>query len=113
MPPGSMRTGLMGTQAGQTPCIGPSGRNSPPISTRLGFHSFWTAEAYGSDALTPLAWWGSRTERIGLGTGIIQISARTPATVGMAAIWQAWPNWPPADGTRPSCGGAAARPSPP
>ena len=28
----------------------------------LGFHSFWTAEAYGSDALTPLAWWGSQTK---------------------------------------------------
>ncbi|WP_419552560.1 LLM class F420-dependent oxidoreductase [Candidatus Poriferisodalis sp.] len=56
------------------------------LAERLGFHSFWTAEAYGSDALTPLAWWGSHTERIGLGTGIVQISARTPAAVAMAAI---------------------------
>lgn len=53
---------------------------------RLGFDSVWTAEAYGSDALTPLAWWGSRTERIRLGTGIMQMSARTPAATAMAAI---------------------------
>jgi F420-dependent oxidoreductase-like protein len=53
---------------------------------RLGFDSFWTAEAYGSDCLTPLAWWGSRTERIKLGTSIVQMSARTPAATAMAAI---------------------------
>ncbi len=35
---------------------------------RLGFDSMWTAEAYGSDALTPLAWWGAGTSRIRLGT---------------------------------------------
>ena len=52
----------------------------------LGFHSFWTAEAYGSDALTPLAWWGSQTKSIQLGTGIVQMSARTPAATAMAAI---------------------------
>lgn len=52
----------------------------------LGFDSMWTAEAYGSDALTPLAWWGARTERIRLGTAIIQISARTPAATAMAAM---------------------------
>lgn len=53
---------------------------------RLGFDSVWTAEAYGSDALTPLAWWGSRTERIRLGTAIAQISARTPTAAAMAAL---------------------------
>jgi F420-dependent oxidoreductase-like protein len=53
---------------------------------RLGFDSVWTAEAYGSDALLPLAWWGAATERIRLGTGIVQISARTPAATAMAAI---------------------------
>lgn len=52
----------------------------------LGFDSAWTAEAYGSDALTPLAWWGSRTSRIKLGTSIAQISARTPTALSMAAI---------------------------
>ncbi|MDI2099063.1 LLM class F420-dependent oxidoreductase [Ruicaihuangia caeni] len=53
---------------------------------RLGFDSAWTAEAYGSDAFTPLAWWGSRTSRIRLGTGIAQLSARTPAATAMAAL---------------------------
>ncbi len=52
----------------------------------LGYDSIWTAEAYGSDALTPLAWWGAATERIGLGTSICQISARTPAAMAMAAM---------------------------
>ncbi|MBI2723814.1 MAG: LLM class F420-dependent oxidoreductase [Chloroflexi bacterium] len=52
----------------------------------LGFDSFWTAEAYGSDALTPIAWWGARTSRIRMGTGIAQISARTPAATAMAAM---------------------------
>jgi len=53
---------------------------------RLGFDSVWTAEAYGSDALTPLAWWGAHTERVKLGTGIVQMSARTPAATAMAAM---------------------------
>jgi F420-dependent oxidoreductase-like protein len=53
---------------------------------RLGFDSMWTAEAYGSDALVPLAWWGASTQRIRLGTGIVQISARTPAATAMAAM---------------------------
>ena len=53
---------------------------------RLGFDSIWTAEAYGSDALTPLTWWGAHTERVRLGTGIIQMSARTPSATAMAAM---------------------------
>ncbi len=53
---------------------------------RLGFDSMWTAEAYGSDCLTPLAWWGAATERIRLGTAIVQISARQPAATAMAAM---------------------------
>jgi F420-dependent oxidoreductase-like protein len=56
------------------------------LAEELGFDSVWTAEAYGSDALTPLAWWGSRTSRIKLGTGIVQMSARTPAATAMAAM---------------------------
>ena len=52
---------------------------------RLGFDSMWTAQAYGSDALTPLAWWGAATERLRLGTAIMQIPARTPATTAMTA----------------------------
>jgi F420-dependent oxidoreductase-like protein len=53
---------------------------------RLGFDSCWTAEAYGSDALTPLAWWGAATSRIKLGTAICQLSARTPTAMAMAAL---------------------------
>ena len=53
---------------------------------RLGYSTAWTAEAYGSDALTPLAWYGSVTSRIQLGTSIIQMSARTPTATAMAAI---------------------------
>lgn len=52
----------------------------------MGCDSLWTAEAYGSDALTPLAWVGSHTSKIKLATGIIQLSARTPAATAMAAI---------------------------
>jgi F420-dependent oxidoreductase-like protein len=53
---------------------------------RLGFDSVWTAESWGSDALTPLAWWGSRTSRIRLGTDLIQLSARQPTATAMAAL---------------------------
>ena len=52
----------------------------------LGYDSVWAAEAYGSDCLTPLAWWGAKTSRIKLGTSIAQISARTPAALAMAAM---------------------------
>ncbi len=53
---------------------------------RLGYSTAWTAEAYGSDALTPLAWYGSGTSTIQLGTSIVQMSARTPTATAMAAI---------------------------
>src|SRR4051812_5139974 len=53
---------------------------------RLGFDSMWAAEAYGSDVVTPLAWWGSATERLRLGSAIMQMSARTPAAAAMAAM---------------------------
>ncbi|HEY4451971.1 MAG TPA: LLM class F420-dependent oxidoreductase [Solirubrobacteraceae bacterium] len=53
---------------------------------RLGFDSIWTAEAYGSDCLTPLAWWGAATQRLKLGTAIVQMSARQPAATAMAAM---------------------------
>lgn len=52
----------------------------------LGVDSLWTSEAYGSDALTPLAWWGARTSHIRLGTAVMQMSARTPTAAAMAAI---------------------------
>src|SRR3954451_7260998 len=51
----------------------------------LGFHSVWTAEAYGSDAVVPLTWVGSHTTTIRLGTAILQMPARTPANTAMTA----------------------------
>jgi F420-dependent oxidoreductase-like protein len=53
---------------------------------RLGFDSVWSAEAYGSDAVATLTWVAARTQRIGLGTAIMQIPARTPAATAMTAI---------------------------
>ena len=53
---------------------------------RLGFDSVWTAEAYGSDAVVPLAWLGARTSKIRLGTAIMQMPARTPAMTAMTAM---------------------------
>jgi alkanesulfonate monooxygenase SsuD/methylene tetrahydromethanopterin reductase-like flavin-dependent oxidoreductase (luciferase family) len=70
--------------------IGYSGRTfHPPVeqvkeAEAMGCDSLWTAEAYGSDALTPLAWLGAHTTKIKLATGIVQISARTPAATAMA-----------------------------
>lgn len=52
----------------------------------LGLDSIWTAEAYGSDGLTPLAWWGAQTRNVKLGTGITQISARQPTMTAMSAM---------------------------
>ena len=54
--------------------------------TSLDSEHIWTAEAYGSDALSPLAWWGANTKNVKLGTAIMQMSARTPAATAMAAI---------------------------
>jgi F420-dependent oxidoreductase-like protein len=53
---------------------------------RLGFDSIWTAEAYGSDAVTPLTWVGAHTTKIRLGTAIMQMPARTPAMTAMTAM---------------------------
>ena len=50
---------------------------------KLGYDSVWSAEAYGSDAVTPLAYLAAITSRIKLGTGIMQIPARTPAMCAM------------------------------
>ena len=53
---------------------------------RLGYFAVWTAEAYGSDCITPLAWLGALTETIHLGTAIMQMPARTPAMCAMTAM---------------------------
>ncbi len=78
-----MRLGLM---------IGYSGaRLDLPLATiqaadQLGYYAVWTAEAYGSDSVTPLAWIGAQTSQIHLGTAIMQMPARTPAMTAMTAI---------------------------
>lgn len=78
-----MRLGLM---------IGYSGtRYQLPVETvleaeRLGYHIVWSAEAYGSDAVVPLAWLGALTSRIRLGTAAMQMPARTPANTAMTAM---------------------------
>jgi alkanesulfonate monooxygenase SsuD/methylene tetrahydromethanopterin reductase-like flavin-dependent oxidoreductase (luciferase family) len=74
---------MMGYWAGGPP---PEAQRTVLEAERLGFDSVWTAEAYGSDVLTPLAWWGAATHTIGLGTAIAQISARAPAATAMAAM---------------------------
>lgn len=53
---------------------------------RLGFHSVWTAEAYGSDAVSPLVWLAAKTEKINVGTAIMQMTARVPAMTAMTAV---------------------------
>ena len=52
----------------------------------LGYYAVWTAEAYGSDAVTPLTWIGALTKNVRLGTAIMQMPARTPAMTAMTAI---------------------------
>lgn len=53
---------------------------------RLGFDSVWTAEAWGSDAVTPAAWILANTTTIKAGTGIMQMAARTPSMTAMTAM---------------------------
>ncbi|ORI18675.1 LLM class F420-dependent oxidoreductase [Rhodococcus sp. 1163] len=51
-----------------------------------GFDAIFAAESWGSDAFTPLAWWGARTESVQLGTSVAQLSARTPTNCAMHAL---------------------------
>src|SRR5258707_10099245 len=79
----SMRLGLLSGYSGAQMGL--------PMDTileaeRAGFDSVWTAEAYGSDAITPLAWIGAMTKKIRLGTGIMQMPGRTPAMTAMTAM---------------------------
>ncbi len=79
-----MKLGFMIGYWGAAPPVGAS--ELLAVAEQLGYDSAWTAEAYGSDALTPLAWYGSQTSRIKLGTSICQLAARTPTAMAMAAI---------------------------
>ena len=84
MPAHDLKLGLsLGYWAGGPPA---NAQETLLEAERLGFDSVWTAEAYGSDVFTPLAWWGAATSRIGLGTAIAQISARAPTATAMAAM---------------------------
>ncbi len=56
------------------------------LAERLGYHSVWTAEAYGADALSPLAYLAACTSRIKLATGVVQVAARTPAATAMHTL---------------------------
>ena len=78
-----MRLGLTAGYSGATLSV-----NLPLVKEAegLGFDSVWTAEAYGSDAITPLCWIGANTTKIKLGTAIIQMPARTPAMAAMTAM---------------------------
>jgi F420-dependent oxidoreductase-like protein len=77
-----MRLGLAFTYAGLDPAyLVRTARRAES----LGFHSVWTAEAYGSDAIVPLTWMAAHTQTIHLGTGIMQIPGRTPAMTAMTA----------------------------
>ncbi len=81
---GDLKLGLnTGYWAGGPP---PGAAEAVAEAERLGVDSIWTAEAYGSDCLTPLAWWGATTQRVKLGTAIVQMSARQPAATAMAAM---------------------------
>ncbi len=53
---------------------------------QLGFDSVWSAEAWGSDAVTPLAWIAAQTKKIKLGTAIMQLPGRSPANTAMTAM---------------------------
>jgi F420-dependent oxidoreductase-like protein len=75
----------LGLNLGYWGAGGSNGVELAQEAERLGFDSVWTAEAYGSDALTPLTWVGALTSKIKLGTGILQMPARTPANTAMSA----------------------------
>ena len=78
-------------QMTDTERLGFDDNNGLPISKvqeaeRLGYDSVWTAEAWGSDAVSPLAWIGAHTSRIKLGTSIMQMPGRSPANTAMTAM---------------------------
>jgi F420-dependent oxidoreductase-like protein len=66
----------------------PGGPNMDLVleAEKLGYESVWAGESYGTDSVTPIAWVLARTTRIKAGTGIMQMSARTPACAAMTAM---------------------------
>lgn len=78
-----MKLGLIAGYSGRTMNIP---MDTIETAESLGFDSVWTSEAYGSDAITPAAWILARTEKIKVGTAIMQMPARTPAMAAMTAM---------------------------
>lgn len=78
-----MKLGLL---SGYSPATMSINIDSIKAAESLGFDSVWTAEAYGSDAVTPAAWILAQTEKINVGTAIMQMPARQPAAAAMAAM---------------------------
>ncbi|MDH3061630.1 LLM class flavin-dependent oxidoreductase, partial [Gordonia alkanivorans] len=77
----------LGLQLGYWAAQPPAGHaDLVDAAEKAGFDSIFTAEAWGSDAYTPLAWLGSSTNRVRLGTSVLQLSARTPTACAMAAL---------------------------
>lgn len=77
----------LGLQLGYWGAQPPSGVGElVAAAEEAGFDAVFTAEAWGSDAFTPLAWWGRETTRLRLGTSIVQMSGRTPTSIAMHAL---------------------------
>jgi F420-dependent oxidoreductase-like protein len=79
-----MKLGLIWGYWGQLPP--PNIIETTKLAEDLGFDSVWTAEAWGSDAFSPLAYLAGHTSKIRLGTSVVQLAARTPTAVAMHAI---------------------------
>jgi F420-dependent oxidoreductase-like protein len=79
-----LKLGLIWGYWGQLPP--PDLLEKTKLAEDLGYDSVWSAEAWGSDAFTPLAYLAGHTERIKLGTSVVQLSARTPTATAMSAI---------------------------
>jgi F420-dependent oxidoreductase-like protein len=78
---------LLGLQLGYWGAQPPTGTTElVRAAEESGFDSVFTAEAWGSDAFTPLAWWGRETTRLRLGTSIVQLSGRGPTSIAMHAL---------------------------
>ncbi|MCC3769638.1 LLM class F420-dependent oxidoreductase [Streptomyces sp. UNOC14_S4] len=79
-----MRLGMALGYWGRTP--DPRHTELATEAERLGYDSVWTAESWGSDAFTPLAWIAAHTRRIRLGTAVAQMAARSPTATAMHAL---------------------------
>ncbi len=77
----------LGLQLGYWGAMPPANHGELVVAAEeAGFDAVFTAEAWGSDALTPLAWWGRETSRVKLGTSIVQMSGRSPTSIAMHVL---------------------------